>query len=168
MGNTSPSIEPYRANVFRQDTLSGAFVYKNRFLKAELAKLGKDDDDTWASIISNDGSIQHLDVPDQLKEVYKTAMEIDQRWLIELAADRQKYIDQGQSVNLFFPANVSVKYLHSVHFLAYKLGLKSLYYLRSDKVRKADKVGAQIKRQRIEDEIDLKQIADGDVCLACE
>lgn len=168
MGNTSPSIEPYRANVFRQDTLSGAFVYKNRFLKAKLAELGKDDDDTWASIIANDGSVQHLDIPDEVKEVFKTAMEIDQRWLVELAADRQRYIDQGQSVNLFFPADVSVKYLHSVHFLAWKLGLKSLYYLRSEKVKKADKVGAQIKRQRIEDEIDLKQVAEGDVCLACE
>lgn len=168
MGNTSPSIEPYRANVFRQDTLSGAFVYKNRFLKAKLAELGKDDDDTWASIIAHDGSVQHLDIPEQVKEVFKTAMEIDQRWLVELAADRQRYVDQGQSVNLFFPADVSVKYLHSVHFLAWKSGLKSLYYLRSEKVKKADKVGAQIKRQRIEDEIDLKQVAEGDVCLACE
>ena len=168
MGNTSPSIEPYRANVFRQDTLSGAFVYKNRFLKAKLVELGKDDDDTWASIIAHDGSVQHLDIPEQVKEVFKTAMEIDQRWLVELAADRQRYVDQGQSVNLFFPADVSVKYLHSVHFLAWKLGLKSLYYLRSEKVKKADKVGAQIKRQRIEDEIDLKQVAEGDVCLACE
>lgn len=168
MGNTSPSIEPYRANVFRQDTLSGAFVYKNRFLKAKLAELGKDDDDTWASIIANDGSVQHLDIPDDVKEVFKTAMEIDQRWLVELAADRQKYVDQGQSLNLFFPATVSIKYLHSVHFLAYKLGLKSLYYLRSEKVKKADKVGAQIKRQKIEDEIDLKLVAEGDICLACE
>ena len=168
MGNTSPSVEPYRANVFRQDTLSGAFVYKNRFLKAELAALGMDDDDTWASIISNEGSVQHLDIPEQVKEVFKTAMEIDQRWLIELAADRQQYIDQGQSINLFFPANVSIKYLHAIHFLAWKSGLKSLYYLRSEKVRKADKVGAQIKRQRIEDEIDLKTVADGDTCLACE
>lgn len=168
MGNTSPSIEPYRANVFRQDTLSGAFVYKNRFLKAKLAELGKDDDDTWASIIANDGSVQHLDIPDDIKEVFKTAMEIDQRWLVELAADRQKYIDQGQSLNLFFPATVSIKYLHSIHFLAWKMGLKSLYYLRSEKVKKADKVGAQIKRQKIEDEIDLKQVAEGDVCLACE
>ncbi len=168
MGNTSPSVEPYRANVFRQDTLSGAFVYKNRFLKAELAALDMDNDDTWASIISNEGSVQHLDIPDQVKEVFKTAMEIDQRWLIELAADRQQYIDQGQSINLFFPANVSIKYLHAIHFLAWKSGLKSLYYLRSEKVRKADKVGAQIKRQRIEDEIDLKTVADGDTCLACE
>ena len=168
MGNTSPSVEPYRANVFRQDTLSGSFVYKNRFLKAQLAALGMDDDDVWASIISNEGSVQHLDISDQLKEVFKTAMEIDQRWLVELAADRQKYIDQGQSINLFFPANVSIKYLHAIHFLAWKSGLKSLYYLRSEKVRKADKVGAQIKRQRIEDDIDLKQVAEGETCLACE
>jgi ribonucleoside-diphosphate reductase alpha chain len=168
MGNTSPSVEPYRANVFRQDTLSGAFVYKNRFLKTELAALDMDNDDVWASIISNEGSIQHLDVPEQVKEVFKTAMEIDQRWLVELAADRQQYIDQGQSINLFFPANVSIKYLHAIHFLAWKSGLKSLYYLRSEKVRKADKVGAQIKRQKIEDEIDLKTVADGETCLACE
>jgi len=168
MGNTSPSVEPYRANVFRQDTLSGSFVYKNRFLKAQLAALGMDDDDTWASIISNEGSVQHLDISDQLKEVFKTAMEIDQRWLVELASDRQKYIDQGQSINLFFHANVSIKYLHAIHFLAWKSGLKSLYYLRSEKVRKADKVGAQIKRQRIEDDIDLKQVAEGETCLACE
>jgi len=168
MGNTSPSVEPYRANVFRQDTLSGAFVYKNRFLKAQLAALDMDNDDVWASIISNEGSIQHLDVPEQLKEVFKTAMEIDQRWLVELASDRQKYIDQGQSINLFFPANVSIKYLHAIHFLAWKSGLKSLYYLRSEKVRKADKVGAQIKRQKIEDDIDLKQVAEGETCLACE
>lgn len=168
MGNTSPSVEPYRANVFRQDTLSGAFVYKNRFLKARLAALDMDNDETWASIISNEGSVQHLDIPEQLKEVFKTAMEIDQRWLVELAADRQQYIDQGQSINLFFPANVSIKYLHSVHFLAWRSGLKSLYYLRSEKVRKADKVGAQIKRQKIEDEIDLKTVADGETCLACE
>lgn len=168
MGNTSPSIEPYRANVYRQDTLSGAFVHKNRFLVKELEALGMNDDDTWASIIGNDGSVQHLDIPDIIKGVFQTAMEIDQRWIIEHAADRQKYIDQGQSVNLFFPATVSIKYLHSVHFMAWKNGLKSLYYLRSEKVKKADKVGSQIKRQRIEDEIDLKQIADGDTCLACE
>jgi len=168
MGNTSPSVEPYRANVFRQDTLSGAFVYKNRFLKAQLAALDMDNDDVWASIISNEGSVQHLDIPEQLKEVFKTAMEIDQRWLVELASDRQKYIDQGQSINLFFPANVSIKYLHAIHFLAWKSGLKSLYYLRSEKVRKADKVGAQIKRQKIEDDIDLKQVAEGETCLACE
>ena len=168
MGNTSPSIEPYRANVFRQDTLSGAFVYRNRFLTKRLAELGMDDDDTWASIISNDGSVQHLDVPEDVKEVFKTAMEIDQRWLVELAADRQEFIDQGQSVNLFFRPDTTIAYLHAVHFMAWKMGLKSLYYLPSDKVRKADKVGAQIKRQRIEETIDMTAIANGETCLACE
>ena len=168
MGNTSPSIEPYRANVFRQDTLSGAFVYRNRFLTKRLAELGMDDDDTWASIIANDGSVQHLDVPEDVKEVFKTAMEIDQRWLVELAADRQEFIDQGQSVNLFFRPDTTIAYLHAVHFMAWKMGLKSLYYLRSDKVRKADKVGAQIKRQRIEETIDMSAIANGETCLACE
>ena len=168
MGNTSPSIEPYRANVFRQDTLSGAYIYRNRFLTKRLAELGMDDDDTWASIIANDGSVQHLDVPEDVKEVFKTAMEIDQRWLVELAADRQEFIDQGQSVNLFFRPDTTIAYLHAVHFMAWKMGLKSLYYLRSDKVRKADKVGAQIKRQRIEETIDMTAIANGETCLACE
>ena len=168
MGNTSPSVEPYRANVFRQDTLSGAFVYRNRFLSERLAGLGMDDDDTWASIIANDGSVQHLDIPEDVKEVFKTAMEIDQRWLVELAADRQKYIDQGQSVNLFFQPNTTIAYLHAVHFMAWKMGLKSLYYLRSDKVRKADKVGAQVKRQRIEETINMTAIVNGETCLACE
>ena len=168
MGNTSPSIEPYRANVFRQDTLSGAHVYRNRFLVKRLAELGLDNDDTWASIIAHDGSVQHLDIPEDVKEVFKTAMEIDQRWLVELAADRQEFIDQGQSVNLFFQPNTTIAYLHAVHFMAWKQGLKSLYYLRSDKVRKADKVGAQVKRQRIEETIDMTAIANGETCLACE
>ena len=168
MGNTSPSIEPFRANVFRQDTLSGAHVYKNRFLRERLDALGMDNDDVWASIIANDGSVQHLDVPDDLKEVFKTAMEIDQRWLVELAADRQAFIDQGQSLNLFFQPNTTIAYLHAVHFQAWKQGLKSLYYLRSDKVRKADKVGAQIARQRIEENIDMAAVANGETCLACE
>lgn len=168
MGNTSPSIEPYRANVFRQDTLSGAYIQKNKFLKAKLAELGLDDDKTWASITAHDGSVQHLDIPDEVKDVFKTANEIDQRWLIELAADRQEFIDQGQSLNLFFRPDVNIKYLHACHYLAWKLGLKSLYYCRSDKLRKADKVGTQIERKRIEDDIDLTAVADGDVCLACE
>jgi ribonucleoside-diphosphate reductase alpha chain len=168
MGNTSPSIEPYRANVFRQDTLSGAYIQKNKFLKKALADLGMDNQKTWASITGNDGSVQHLDIPDDIKEVFKTAIEIDQRWLVDLAADRQPYIDQGQSLNLFFRPDVNVKYLHACHFLAWKQGLKSLYYCRSDKLRKADKVGMQIERKRLEDEIDLTAVADGDVCLACE
>lgn len=168
MGNTSPSIEPYRANIFRQDTLSGAYIYKNRFLKDVLSNLGMDTDEVWASITSNDGSVQHLDIPDQVKDVFKTAMELDQRWLIDLAADRQPYVCQGQSLNLFFRPDVDVRYLHSVHYSAWAKGLKSLYYCRSDKIRKADKVGQRIERKRIEDEIDLKAVAEGDECIACQ
>lgn len=168
MGNTSPSVEPWRANVFRQDTLSGAYVTKNKWLIRELEKLRMNTDEVWATIIANDGSVQHLEIPEDVKEVFKTAMEIDQRWLIDFASDRQEYIDQGQSLNLFFRPDVNIKYLHTVHFLAWKQGLKSLYYLRSDKLRKADKVGTRIERKRIEDEIDLTAVADGDVCVACE
>lgn len=174
MGNTSPSIEPYAANAYRQDTSSGAFITKNRFLDAiitEKAKGEKDGwyDETWASIIADDGSVQNLDWMDEnTKYVFKTSFEIDQRWIIDHAADRQNYIDQAQSVNLFFRPDVNVKYLHAVHFMAYKQGLKSLYYCRSTKLRKADKVGQKIARQRIEEEIDLQQIAEGNSCLACE
>jgi len=168
MGNTSPSIEPYRANVFRQDTMSGAYIQRNKFLETKLEELGLNTQKTWASITAQDGSVQHLDIPQDIKDVFKTANEIDQLWLIDLASDRQKHTDQGQSLNLFFRPDVNVKYLHATHFLAWKNGLKSLYYCRSDKLRKADRVGMQIQRNRIEDEIDLTAVADGDVCLACE
>lgn len=169
MGGTSPSIEPTRANIYRQDTISGAYIMKNRFLKAELAKRGMDTDEVWADLIAHDGSVQHRDdLPQDVKDVFKTAIELDQRWIIELAADRQKFIDQGQSVNLFFPPDVSIPYLHACHFLAWKKGLKSLYYNRSDKLRKADRVGMQLERRRIEDEIDMKAVADDSTCLACE
>lgn len=171
MGNTSPSIEPLRANAYRQDTLSGAFLNKNKYLdkllKEKCQETGADIDEVWSSVIANDGSVQHLDFLDEhTKNVFKTAMEIDQRWLIEHAADRQEYIDQGQSLNIFFQPNTHVKYLHAVHFLAWKRGLKTLYYCRSDKIRRADKVSQQIERKVIE-EIDMKALAE-DVCVACE
>jgi len=168
MGNTSPSIEPWRANVFRQDTLSGAYVTKNKYLKQVLNELGMDTDEVWSQIIGNDGSVQHLEIPQDVKDVFKTAPEIDQRWLIDLASDRQQYIDQGQSLNLFFRPDTNIKYLHAVHFSAWKKGLKSLYYLRSDKLRKADQVGTRIERKRIEEDIDLTAVADGEECIACE
>ncbi len=169
MGGTSPSIEPYRANIYRQDTISGAYIVKNRFLKAELAKRGLDTDEVWADLIAHDGSVAHReDLPESVRMVFKTAFEIDQRWLVDLAADRQAYIDQGQSLNLFFPPDVSISYLHACHFLAWKKGLKSLYYNRSDKLRKADRVGVRMERKRIEDEIDMRAVADDTTCLACE
>lgn len=175
MGGTSPSIEPYRANIYRQDTISGAYILKNRFLKAKLAELGLDNDDVWADLIAHDGSVQHRDdIPENVKSVFKTAFEIDQRWLVELAADRQAYIDQGQSLNLFFRPDVSIAYLHACHFMAWKRGLKSLYYNRSDKLRKADKVGVVAERNRLdvpdaaEPALDMRAVADDSTCLACE
>lgn len=174
MGNTSPSIEPYAANAYRQDTTSGAYITKNRFLDAIIRERALTEsenwyDDTWADIIANDGSVQHLDWMDEhTKLVFKTAMEIDQRWIIEHASDRQHYIDQAQSVNLFFRPDVGIKYLHAVHFMAWKHGLKSLYYCRSSKLRKADRVGQRVERVRIEEEINLQDVAMGSSCIACE
>ena len=173
MGNTSPSIEPYRANAYRQDTLSGAYLNKNKHLDVVLKSKVEEDssldyDEIWSSIIANDGSVQHLDfLSDNEKDVYKTAMEIDQRWLIELGADRQGFVDQSQSLNLFFRPNTNIKYLHAAHYLAWKKGLKTLYYCRSEKLGKADKVSRRIERQAIK-EIDFQSMIDGDNCVACE
>ena len=173
MGNTSPSVEPYRANAYRQDTLSGAHLNKNKFLDAIIKTACENDkeldyDEVWSSIIANDGSVQHLEWMDEwTKDVFKTSMEIDQRWVIEHAADRQQFIDQAQSINIFFRPDVNVKYLHAIHFMAWKMGLKTLYYCRSEKIGKADKVSKRIERQVME-EIDLKQLATEEVCIACE
>jgi len=172
MNNTSPSIEPYKANAYRQDTLSGSYLNKNRFLDQNIKDKCKEDssldyDEIWSSIISTDGSILHLDIfSDWEKDVFKTAIEIDQRWVIEHAADRQKYIDQGQSLNIFFKPDVSIKYIHACHFMAWKKGLKSLYYCRSEKISKADSISQKIKRNKIE-EIDLSELINNEECLAC-
>ena len=173
MGNTSPSIEPYRANAYRQDTLSGSHLNKNKFLDKVIKKESDNHpegwyDDTWRSIIANDGSVQQLDwMDDNTKYVFKTAMEIDQRWVIEHAADRQEFIDQAQSLNLFFRPNANIKYIHAIHFLAWKKGLKTLYYCRSEKIGKADKVSKRIEREVIK-ELDMTEIVQGNDCIACE
>jgi ribonucleoside-diphosphate reductase alpha chain len=173
MGNTSPSIEPYRANAYRQDTLSGSFLNKNRWLDELIIQIanGKPEDwynDVWSSIIANDGSVQHLEwMSEHDKDVFKTSMEIDQRWVIDLAADRQEYIDQSQSLNLFFRPDAHIKYIHAIHFMAWKKGVKTLYYCRSEKIGKADKVSKKIERQVIK-ELDMTQIAQGNDCIACE
>ena len=180
LGNTSPSVEPYRANAYRQDTLSGSFLNKNKWLDkvimdylspngSPLTPKGESEyADIWSSIIANDGSVQHLTWMDEnTKAVFKTSMEIDQRWVIDLAADRQVYIDQAQSLNLFFRPDAHIKYIHAIHFMAWKKGLKTLYYCRSEKIGKADKVSKKIERQVIK-ELDMTQIAQGNDCIACE
>jgi len=180
LGNTSPSVEPWRANAYRQDTLSGAFLNKNKYLDkvimkhlspsgAPLTPKGEEEyNDIWSSVIANDGSVQHLNWMDQeTKDVFKTSMEIDQRWVIEHAADRQQYIDQAQSLNVFFRPDSHIKYIHAVHFMAWKKGLKTMYYCRSEKLAKADKVSKKIEREVIK-EIDMSQLAQGNDCIACE
>jgi ribonucleoside-diphosphate reductase alpha chain len=180
MGNTSPSIEPFRANAYRQDTLSGSHLHKNQYLNAAIMKhlspdgfpltpKGEDEyQQIWSSIIANDGSVQHLTwMDDYVKEVFKTSMEIDQRWVVEHASDRQNYIDQAQSLNLFFRPDSHIKYIHAIHFMAWKKGVKTLYYCRSEKIGKADKVSKRIEREVIK-ELDMTQIAQGNDCIACE
>jgi ribonucleoside-diphosphate reductase alpha chain len=174
MGNTSPSIEPYRANAYRQDTLSGSYLNKNRSLvgliqsKIEAGETKQTEDEIWSSIISNDGSCQQLKfLTEDEKNVFKTAMEIDQRWIVDHASKRQEYIDQGQSLNLFFRPDVNKKYLHLVHFLAWKSGLKTLYYCRSEKIGKADKVSRKIERDIIK-ETNMTTLIEDSTCLACE
>jgi ribonucleoside-diphosphate reductase alpha chain len=140
-GNASPGIEPIAANVFLQKTLSGSFTVRNRHLQKLLAEKGQDSDAVWSSITTTKGSVQHLDfLTADEKAVYKTAFELDQRWIIEHAGDRAPFICQSQSVNIFLPANVHKRDLHQIHFMAWKRGLKSLYYCRSLSIQRADNV----------------------------
>ena len=146
-GNASPGVEPIAANVFLQKTLSGSFTVRNRHLQRLLAAKGQDNEDIWSSITTNKGSVQHLDfLTEQEKAVYKTALELDQRWIIEHAADRTPFICQSQSVNIFVPANVHKRDLHQIHFQAWKKGLKSLYYCRSMSIQRADAVSEKAIR----------------------
>ena len=162
-GNTSPSIEPYRANAFTQKTKTGSSLLKNEYLENILQDLGEDTDEVWKSIVTNNGSVQHLDfLDDWTKDVFKTAVEIDQRWIIEMAADRQEHICQSQSLNVFFPANVSKQELHATHMMAWKRGVKTLYYLRSEAIKRAETVSDEALRQRIFESMDEEG------CLACE
>lgn len=162
-GNTSPSIEPYRANAYTQKTKSGSSLQKNEYLQAVLQDLDLDTDEVWKDIVTNGGSVQHLDfLDDWTKDVFKTAVEIDQRWVIDMAADRQKHICQSQSLNVFFPANVSKQELHATHMMAWKKKVKTLYYLRSEAYRRAEKVSDEVLRQMVVESVD-----EG-ACLACE
>lgn len=166
-GNTSPGIEPYAANVFIQKTLTGSFVVRNKFLQKLLAEKNQDNDKIWSSISTNEGSVQHLDfLNEHEKLVFKTAYELDQRWIIEHANDRTPYICQSQSVNLFLAANIHKRYLHRIHMLAWKNGLKSLYYCRSKSMQRADKVSHDIftKNEILQPKTDINY----DECLSCQ
>ena len=162
-GTTSPSIEPYRANAYVQKTMSGSFLVKNKHLEKLLQQKGINNDKTWTSILANRGSVLHLkDLSDYEKDIFKTSIEINQQWIIEHAADRQEFICQAQSVNMFFPADVSKQELHNVHLMAWNRKLKTLYYLRSEALKRAEVVSDEKLREFIFD------FDDEEGCLACE
>ena len=183
-GNASPGIEPIAANVFLQKTLSGSFSVRNRHLQKLLAERGQDNDEVWSSITVRQGSVQHLPfLTDHERAVYKTAFELDQRWIIEHAADRTPFICQSQSVNIFLPADVHKRDLHQIHYMAWKKGMKSLYYCRSLSIARADAVsekaiapmaitGAPVSAY--DDRLPLPMAAmshtttDYEECLACQ
>jgi ribonucleoside-diphosphate reductase alpha chain len=147
-GGASPGIEPVAANVYNHKTLSGSYIVRNPYLKKVLAKHGRDDEDTWTSITVRKGSVQHLDfLTEQERATFKTAFELDQRWVVEHAADRSPFICQSQSVNLFLPANIHKRDLHQIHMMAWKRGVKSLYYCRSLSIQRADTISEKIVGQ---------------------
>ena len=174
-GGASPCIEPIPANVYTHKTLSGSFTVKNAALQKILEEKGADTEEVWTSIIEHEGSVQHLDVlSDDEKDIFKTAFEIDQRWVVELAADRSPYICQGQSVNVFLPGDIDKWDLHMLHWTAWEKGVKSLYYCRSKSIQRASYAGkedAANDSKEAEGAEAMMQAAaktDYDECLACQ
>jgi len=175
--STSPSIEPWKANAFTSRTRVGSHLNRNPYLERELDKIGKNTDEVWSMIITNGGSVQHLDFLDShTKDVFKTAIELDQLSLIRLAGQRQKHLCQGQSLNIFFPANADKAYLHKVHYEAWKQGTKGLYYLRTETSNKAENVTQKVEREKLDDIINPQAVQfsspnqedQQDECAACE
>ena len=170
-GGASPGVEPVAANSYTHKTLSGSYNVRNRYLEKVLEKHGKNDDETWSSITTNQGSISHLDfLTDLEKKVFKTAFELNQNWIVELGADRTPYVSQAQSINLFLPADVHKKELHQIHFQAWKKGLKSLYYCRSKSIQRAENVNSgsstDVTKNVYRKEVDTDP--DYEECLSCQ
>ena len=174
-GGTSPGVEPIAANSFTHKTLSGSFNVRNKHLEKILEKYNKNNDEIWSSITTNQGSIMHLNfLTKEEKDVFKTAFELDQKWIVELGADRTPHISQAQSINLFLPADVHKRELHEIHFQAWKKGLKSLYYCRSKSIQRAENINNNLstnvennvyknnQNQAEEQEIEY------DECLSCQ
>jgi len=174
-GGTSPGVEPIAANSYTHKTLSGSFNVRNKYLEKVLEKYNKNNDEIWSSITTNQGSVTHLDfLSEEEKDTFKTAFELDQKWIVELGADRTPHISQAQSINLFLPADVHKKELHQIHFQAWKKGLKSLYYCRSKSIQRAENINNNSstniennvykndQNQRKESEIEY------DECLSCQ
>ncbi|PZP56570.1 MAG: ribonucleoside-diphosphate reductase subunit alpha [Micavibrio aeruginosavorus] len=171
-GGASPGIEPNAANAYTHKTLSGSFPVKNPYLTKILEEKGFNDEDTWSSIYTSEGSVQHLDfLSDDEKMVFRTAFELDQRWLIEHAADRTPFVCQAQSLNVFLPANVHKADLHGIHFEAWKKGVKSLYYCRSKSIQRAESAASWAKAKKAAnsgEQLTLEEPKNYEECLACQ
>jgi ribonucleoside-diphosphate reductase alpha chain len=166
-GGASPGVEPIAANSYTHKTLSGSYNVRNRYLEKVLDKYDKNNEEIWSSITTSQGSVSHLDfLSDLEKNVFKTAFELDQKWVIELGADRTPYISQAQSINIFLPADVHKKELHQIHFQAWKKGLKSLYYCRSKSIQRAENVNGRTLAVHSKNE--LNEEIDYDECLSCQ
>ena len=166
-GGASPGVEPVAANSYTHKTLSGSYNVRNKYLKGILEKYGKNDDTTWSTITTNQGSVSHLDfLTDHEKDVFKTAFELNQKWIIELGADRTPYVSQAQSINIFLPADVHKKELHQIHFQAWKKGLKSLYYCRSKSIQRAENIKNGLSTAATIKESKKEQ--DYEECLSCQ
>ena len=166
-GGSSPGVEPVAANSYTHKTLSGSYNVRNKYLKKVLEKYNKNDDETWSTITTNQGSVEHLDFLTQNeKDVFKTAFEIDQKWIIELGAERTPYISQAQSINIFLPADVHKKELHQIHFQAWKKGLKSLYYCRSKSIQRAENVNNGLSTETTI--TGTQEDQDSEECLSCQ
>ena len=166
-GGASPGVEPIAANSYTHKTLSGSYNVRNRYLKEILEKNKKDNDETWSTITTNQGSVEHLDfLTDHEKAVFKTAFELDQKWIVELGADRTTYISQAQSINIFLPADVHKKELHQIHFQAWKKGLKSLYYCRSKSIQRAENINNELSKSK--KKVDSKENENYEECLSCQ
>ena len=168
-GGTSAGVEPIPANIYTHKTLSGSFAVKNPYLEQLLTEKGKNTESVWSSILKNEGSVQHLDcLSDDEKDVFKTAFEIDQRWIIELAADRTPLICQSQSLNIFLPGDVDKWDLHMLHWMAWERGVKSLYYCRSKSVQRAGFAGEEVKADIADRDVMTTEKTDYEECLACQ
>jgi len=168
-GGTSAGIEPIPANIYTHKTLSGSFSVKNPYLEQLLEEKGKNTEAVWSSILKKEGSVQHLEfLTDEEKAIFKTAFEIDQRWIIELAADRTPLICQAQSLNIFIPGDVDKWDLHMLHWMAWERGVKSLYYCRSKSVQRAGFAGEDNKADIVNEPLMTGDRTDYEECLACQ
>jgi len=171
-GGTSPGVEPVAANSFTHKTLSGSYSVRNKYVQKVLEKHGKNDEETWSSITTNQGSVAHLDfLSSQEKDVFKTAFELDQKWIVELAAERTPYISQAQSINIFLPADIHKKDLHQIHFQAWKKGLKSLYYCRSKSIQRAENINTGSSTDILNNVYSKNEIVNetsDEECLSCQ